>query len=210
MINLLIMRKAEEKYNELRERVERVCGRKMLTTRDFHYLSEQIYLLTHQTVSDPTLRRIWGYQDNGRFTPRPHTLNILAIYVGYNSWADFYNSTLQSETSSSDFISSKHLMVNDLQCGDRIRLIWRPDRCVVATFEGSDLFVINEVANSKLRPGDRFCCRTFIQNEPLYFERLIRDDMAPMSYVCGQDGGVQYEILHSEANGGVSHCNSEH
>lgn len=196
------MSNANKKYDALCKRVERVCGCRMSTPKDFQFLTAQIYLFTNHTVSEPTLRRIWGYQDNGRFTPRPHTLNVLANYVGYNSWDDFCRAEQNSEAPSSDFINSNHFSVTDLRPGDYVRLIWRPDRCVVSKYEGRNWFIVEETVNSKLRVGDKFTCHTFIQNEPLYLEQLLREGAATVSYVCGQQGGVQYEILGPSIGGG--------
>lgn len=187
------------KYDALCERVEQACGRKMMTPKDFQFLTAQIYAITNQSVSAPTLRRIWGYQDKGRFTPRGFTLNILARYVGFKSWADFCD--IASDCDSSDFINNRHFYVNELTPGDRMRIMWNPDRCVTIKFEGIDIFVVEESLNSKLKVGDRFCCRTFIQQEPLYLDRLIREGCMPSHYVCEKQGGIEFEVLHNLGGG---------
>lgn len=197
----------QPKYDALRQRVESTCGRKMLTPKDFQFLIAQIYANTNQSVSAPTLRRLWGYQDKGRFSPRVFTLNVLARYAGYKSWDDFCN--IASDSSSSDFICNRHFYVSDLNPGDRMRLLWKPDRCVIIKFEGIDIFVVEESQNSKLKVGDRFCCRTFIQNEPLYLDRLMREGCIPTHYVCGKQGGIEFNILRSPNRvGGKYFCHN--
>ncbi len=181
----------------------------MITPKDFQFLAVQIFALTNQSVSPPTLRRIWGYQDNGRFIPRRFTLDVLAKYAGFKDWESVCTDASEEQLSS-DFLNNRHLDVKELQPGDRIRLIWKPNRCVIIKFEGMDIFVVEDSENSKLRKGNRFCCRTFIQNEPLYLERLMRDGCVPTNFVCGKYGGITYEVIrnYSLDMGGVKDSDS--
>ena len=72
----------------LREEVEKKAGRKMMTPKDFDFLSESIFEEIHTRISPSTLKRIWGYLQNDN-TPRSSSLNILANYVGYDDWDSF-------------------------------------------------------------------------------------------------------------------------
>ncbi len=180
------------KYDALRQRVERTCGRKMLTPKDFQFLSAQIYALTNQTVSAPTLRRLWGYQDKGRFTPREFTLSILSQYVGYKSWDAFCNSSSATGLSQSDYLNNNRLYTTSLINDDRITLLWDPDRKVEIKYLGLDLFEVVESINSKLKVGDRFCCGHFIDGESLYLSRLIRENNVMGDYVCGRNTGIKF------------------
>lgn len=72
----------------LREEVEKKAGRKMMTPKDFDFLSESIFEEIHTRISPSTLKRIWGYLQNDN-TPRSTSLNILANYVGYDDWDSF-------------------------------------------------------------------------------------------------------------------------
>lgn len=187
-------------YEALRAQAEKTCGRKMTTPKDFQILSSHIYTLTNKMVSDTTLRRLWGYQDSGRFAPRRFTLNIIAQYIGYASWDAFCNDKSEA-SSSSDFVNTQRYHVSDMLPGDRLRIMWNPDRCITVRFEGIDIFVVEESINSKLNVGDRFCCRTFVQNELLYLDRLMREGCQPTNYVCGRLGGVNITLLPSHRGG---------
>ena len=63
--------------------MENSIPRKIKTPTDFTYLSGIIYERCRETISESTLKRIWGYID-GYDTVRFHTLSILARFVGYN------------------------------------------------------------------------------------------------------------------------------
>ena len=64
---------------------------------------------------------------------------------------------------------------------------------------GDDMFEVVESVNSKLLIGDRFCCSCFIDNEPLYLTRLVRDGMVLGAYVCGQKGGIKFLLDNSSS-----------
>ena len=47
-------------YKVLQEKVEIVAGRKMITPRDFDYLSARIFDKTQTYIAPVTLKRFWG------------------------------------------------------------------------------------------------------------------------------------------------------
>ena len=57
--------------------------------QDFEALSERILEETGQMISATTLKRIWG---RVAYTSQPsqHSLNTLALFLGYSSWREFY------------------------------------------------------------------------------------------------------------------------
>ena len=81
----------------LRQAVETIAGRKMQTPKDFDILSKRIFEQQHQMISSTTLKRIWGYLHDTASSPRTSTLDILAQYVGYNTFAEFASSRLEKQ-----------------------------------------------------------------------------------------------------------------
>ena len=96
-----------ELFDLLRERVEQVVDRKMKTPKDYDYLSKSILEKQHEHISATTLKRMWGYLSEP-VKPRISTLDILAGYVGAESWEDFcrqeqaFSQTIDDELQSSD------------------------------------------------------------------------------------------------------------
>lgn len=96
-----------ELFDLLRERVEQVVDRKMKTPKDYDYLSKSILEKQHENISATTLKRMWGYLSEP-VKPRISTLDILAGYVGAESWEDFcrqeqaFSQTIDDELQSSD------------------------------------------------------------------------------------------------------------
>lgn len=73
------------RIEDLRNTIEKALGRKMQTPKDFDVLSDSIFEKTHQNISPTTLKRLWGYLQEPSI-PRSSTLNLLAQYVGFDSW----------------------------------------------------------------------------------------------------------------------------
>ena len=72
----------------LRQRLQAAVGMEPRFPRHFAALSDYVLERTNQHISPTTLKRLWGYLDEG-VQPRKSTLDILAQSVGYGSWEDF-------------------------------------------------------------------------------------------------------------------------
>lgn len=88
----------EHNIQRLREAVESVMGSPIRTPKDFDYLSELIGDKEGQQISPTTLKRLWGYLP-GSSLPRISTLNLLADFVGYDSWEAFCNNNEEKNPS---------------------------------------------------------------------------------------------------------------
>ena len=86
---------------KLKYEVERITGHQLRVSRDFEELSHLLLLRTHEWLSPTTLKRFWGYLSNEKVETRPHTLDVLARFVGYKGYDDFC-----SHADSSDEVQS--------------------------------------------------------------------------------------------------------
>lgn len=78
------------------------------TASDFSVLSQQIFDATGKTVSDSTLKRIFGKKDAGEnYTPQLYTRNALAEYLGFKDWQQFKNE-LKAEGPAAHQIKKKY------------------------------------------------------------------------------------------------------
>ena len=183
-------------YKELQDKVEIVAGRKMITPRDFDYLSARIFDKTKTYISPITLKRFWGYLgERNRKKPYRSTLNTLAIYAGYTSIESFTGCIDNNGCSSSEILHNPNLQTAALNKGVVIELKWSPGRCVRIIYEGHDMFRVIESQNSKLAAGDTFLCYQFIQLQPLYLRCLVHNNSAPTGYICGKEGGIHYDVV---------------
>ena len=69
--------------------IELHTGLNMHLNHDFVSLSQQIFERLHESISDSTLKRLWGYVDPQNVKPRTNTLNILAVFLGCKDFDNF-------------------------------------------------------------------------------------------------------------------------
>lgn len=67
--------------------VEKKIGRKISPSSDFEKLAT-IFTKHHIRVNSNALRKVWGYL-KGIEKPSHETLDKLALFVGFQNWADF-------------------------------------------------------------------------------------------------------------------------
>ena len=183
-----------EELKRLFEAVERSSGRKLETPRDFEYLNECLQSRLHATVSVSTLKRLWGYVANP-FQPSMYTLNVLARFVGYDGWEQFVDGRSDVKASSDRILTERVNVLSDLLVGDRLRLVWAPDRVCVVRYLGSLRFEVEASQATRLQPGDTFECGLLIEGEPLYLDNLCQPGQELSGYVCGQVAGIRFELL---------------
>lgn len=191
-----------KQYKALRVAVEKTVGRKMCTPRDFAFLATSIHEATNETISTTTLKRFWGYLDKSKvYTPFKFTLDTLSVYVGYKDWETFMAQSNEKKRVESTPVKNNVIYSTSLKSGDRLNIIWNPDRNITVRHMGEDMFVVEESTNSKLQVDDRFCCGVFIENEALYLSRLTRGEDVLGAYICGKENDIKYLLQPSNRGG---------
>ena len=186
----------QQTYNTLKGAVEKAVGRRMLTPKDFDFLSARIMETTRQYLSQSTLKRFWGYlgEENVK-SPRQSTLDVLARMAGYMDWAGYQKYHDGTDGAKSDFLNTRSVRPNSLPKGTVVQVRWAPDRKVTIRHEGYEVFAVTESINSKLCVGDTFRCGCIIDGEPMYLQGLIHNGGEPMCYICGREGGVKFRVI---------------
>lgn len=180
---------------KLCKEIETALHRQMKTPKDFDFLKDQIYARLHILVSSTTLKRLWGYLDEG-VTPREKTLDVLTQFLGYRGWEEYTHQVQNQEESQSSPVMNRKISVkDDLALGDRIRLIWQPERVCDIEYLGNLTFKVVTSENTRLQAGDTFQCSLIVEGEPLYLDHLIQNQKQPTAYVCGIKTGVMFESI---------------
>ena len=176
--------------------IEQALGKELCTPKDFEMLREHIYNRLHVLISATTLKRVWGYLDDG-VQNRQGTLDILARFIGFHDYEDYESNaaTYKHETQSSPVMSRKLNVAAELKSGDRLRIVWHPDRVCETTYSGGLTFCVNLSKNTRIKEGDTFQCSLLIEGEPLYIDNLIQDNRPPVAYVCGKKSGIRFERI---------------
>lgn len=182
------------KLNLLKQEVERTFGRQLIEARDFEQLSNLLLSHTRERLSPTTLKRMWGYLKNEKVQTRPHTLDVLARFVGYKNYEDFCAQADRLDEVQSGVKSERKITTESLRRGQRLIITWRPDRKIVVRHLGNSQFEIVEAQNTKLNVGDTFRCHLMIQHEPLYLDEVVHQGLPAMVYMAGQKDGVMVEV----------------
>ena len=92
------MNSQEKNLTRLLRQIEIKVGREMKTPKDFNFLAGQIYEQTHEKISVSTLKRLWGYVPSYK-SLRSSTLDLLARFVGFDSFDHFCQQATESPES---------------------------------------------------------------------------------------------------------------
>jgi hypothetical protein len=182
------------KHELLKREVERTAGLQLTEARDFEVLSQLLLSHTRERLSPTTLKRLWGYLKNEDVQTRPHTLDVLARFVGYRNYEDFCAQADRLDEVQSGIKTEERITSEGLRRGQRLIITWRPDRRIVVRHRDNGHFEILEAENTKLRVGDTFRCHLMIQHEPLYLDDVVHLGQPAMAYVAGQKDGVLVEV----------------
>ena len=177
----------------LRSRVEEQFGRALTVHSDFLELMMEIEKRMREHISESTLERVWGYSTRGYNTVSLRTLNVLAMYATGKEWKQFCEQLAKESNSESDIFCCEAIYSDELAVGERLRIAWMPDRVCIIRYEGNNRFVAELCENSKMRPGDTFCCAAFYLGHELYVYDLHRSNgecNEGCNYVMGKQNGL--------------------
>ena len=184
------MNKNAPEVIQLRKDVEARLGMRPATPADFETLIAQIWLRLRENIALSTLERLWGYIEGANNTRRS-TLNILSRYVGSRDWDDYIIRLKTEEHGSSNPFIADGVHTQDLQPGQELEVTWLPNRRCVFRYLGDMRFEVVESCNSKLSVGDTFISTFFLTGQPLYIDHLVLTGHNTVSYVAGNNGGLQ-------------------
>ena len=177
----------------LRDKIEERVGRKMNVPRDFTWLSEELEKTTQQRVSASTLRRFWGYVNEG-VTASRYTKDVLAHFLGYADFEEFKSLQCSGDEQSQPMLGEQ-ICSDNLTVGQKLCISWLPDWTLIARYEGNGRFVVVEAHNTRLSEGDTFMCNLFINNEPAYLSAWQHADNPAMTYAIGKKNGIKAELM---------------
>ena len=180
---------------ELRKAVEEKYKKPLRTTTDFERFTRKMEKEYGEQISTATMKRLWDYVSD-QHKPRESTLDILARYVGYDDYQKFCAWLKTTPNYASSFFQADQLMSSELKPGQKITIGWSPNRTVLLAYLGESTYEVLSSENSKMQPGDRFLCGSFIKGTPLYISTLERNGQQTPPYVAGRNGGLT--VIQSE------------
>lgn len=192
---------------KLLQAIEEKTGLKMQRNHDFTYLSQLIFAECHEYLSPTTLKRMWGYIKDQNSNPSKSTLNLIACYLGYDSFTNFCNhvnggrnflKAQQMVAAQSKLFINDACLTNELSVGDSVIVRWMPDRCCTFKYMGNNMFEVTKSLNAQLSVGDTFCCELFVEGEMLKVYKLTHNGQSGMAYHAGKTGGIKFKVIHNK------------
>ena len=126
-------------------------------------------------------------------TPRVSTLDVIARYLGFDSWDIL--SVFDAKSNSSFESSTEEIRVGDLPIGQHIQINYLPDREIVLEYLGGNNFRVEKSLNSKLTTGDKLTITHIVQDYPLLVSEVVRGDKSLGAFTAGKAKGIQFKIL---------------
>ena len=176
MLNQEILKKLAERH-----------GKEIRYPSDVESLSEHIFEVTKERVSQSTLKRMFGFISAVR--PRRSTLDILSVYLGY---PDYKTLAIEIGDNSeiSEFSPIEEVISTELEEGTQIEISYDPDRVLVITYIGDNYYIVNESINSSLKKGDKIKVSNLTLGFKLLSSEVIRNNKNLGAYTTAKLAGI--------------------
>lgn len=163
------------------------AGCDVTSTAGATILCHDIASVTGERLSVNTIKRLTGVltYDN---RPRLTTLDIIARYLGYESW----RSLKAGEIAIGSDFSNKRLFTDmtALPEGQRVKITWEPGRVLALTHRGAGLYAVAQSVNGKLRAGDLVQLSMLRVGFPFIAADVERDGFSLGEYAAAPDTGI--------------------
>lgn len=142
---------------------------------------------THEHLGVNTMKRLLGFISDER-SPRLSTLNVLAHYLGFESWHQLVET---ADDGNSEFdVQVDELRSRDLLENQRVFVSYLPNRELTLVYLGDERFEVVDSLNSKLHVGDIVTISHFILHYPLIVSQVIRNDHTLGNFTAGKLSGL--------------------
>ena len=166
--------------------------REFRLSSDCEYLALDIESVTGEHIGVNTLKRLLGFIDDER-EPRFSTLDIIARYLDFDSWATL--KCFDDKSNSSFSVAEDEIRTIDLSQGQRVQISYQPDRLVELEYSGEERFKVLMSQNSKLQEGDELKITHIVKGYPLLVSHVLRGGADFGSFTAGKAQGVSFKIL---------------
>ncbi len=142
----------EATFRVFREQIETRFGEKITRCCQVKKLREAVFNKTHQYISESSYKRFFGLvkYEGGRFSKS--TLDILALYIGYESFSE-----LQAEISDRSLVAPLQTLIKShLEKGSQIRISFAKGLETLMCYLGENTFIINCSTMPLLAKGEIF------------------------------------------------------
>ena len=168
--------------------LEEKSGKSINSSSDCERLALDIESETGERLGFTTLKRLLGFTSEQAF-PRTSTLNILARYLGFNSYKELEDTT--NNIGDSDFNNkAKSVISCRLPVQAEINLSYSPNRKLSLLHMEEDKFIVTKSINGSLQTGDIIFVDSFTSGLPMIAKDVIRNGQSLGRYIAGEKFGI--------------------
>lgn len=172
------------------------AGRDVSTPCGSEWLCRDIEEVTGEKVSVNTVKRITGVLGEKGLHARRSTLDIIAIYLGYDNWLKL---KVVLDESSSDFATPAGMIeMDELEKGSILKVCWDPEREIIIRHLGGGKYLVDKSCNSKLKVGDSLQLTQIMVGYPLFVKEVVRSGESLGSYTAAPEFGLSEVDLLTE------------
>ncbi|MCH5223810.1 MAG: hypothetical protein J1E82_07185 [Muribaculaceae bacterium] len=169
--------------------LEEKSGNKLDSSSACERLSLDIESETGEKLGFTTLKRLLGFTSE-QAEARQSTLDILARYLGFNSYKELEDGL--NNKGDSDFDSNSETVYSSgLSDQAEINLTYSPNRRLKLKHIKNDEFIVVESCNSSLQAGDIIFVESFTSGLPMIAREVIRKGERLGRYVAGAKFGIK-------------------
>ena len=171
--------------------LEEKSGNQLNSSSACEHLALDIESETGERLGFTTLKRLLGLTSE-HAEPRQSTLEILAGYLGFNSYKELEDAI--NNIGDSDFDSNAEtILSSQLPEEAEINISYSPNRSLKLKHFKNDEFVVVESINGSLKTGDKIFVDSFTSGLPMIAKDVIRKGESLGRYVAGEKFGIKIE-----------------
>lgn len=172
--------------------MEAKCGMRLNSSSACERLTLDIESKTGERLGFTTLKRLLGFTTE-QAVPRQTTLEILARYLGFNSYQELED-TINNRGDSDFDCNAETVLSSRLPAETEINLSYFPNRRLKLKHINDDEFIVMESVNGSLQTGDKIFVDSFTSGFPMIAKDVIRNGKRFGRYVAGGKFGISLEI----------------
>ena len=169
--------------------LEEKKGSPIRSSSDCERLALDIESATGERLGVTTLKRLLGFTSE-KAEPRISTIDIIARYLGFESYSILEDSINNKGDSEFDDVSET-ILSSSLSPGEEIKILYSPDRSLIITHLEEDKFIVKESINGSLKEGDIVFVDSFTNSLPLIVKNVIRLGESLGPYTAGKKFGIK-------------------
>ena len=156
----------------IKKRIEEKSGLRIRSSRDCELLANKIISESNCRLSTSTLRRLFGFV-KGVKEPHLHTLDVLSIYLGYNTWDELIETLNKKGNVVTEIITE--IISSKLKTGSKFKYMSKPDTEVTVKYLGKSRFKVLSASNSQLQANDIITMDGFSLHHPVFILEIERN-----------------------------------